>query len=200
MWGLAFYSPFGTSAHGLRFQAFSSMSAPSLVHSPAYKPKSRAFVRESASGKQIGDTKSKNDPSRSGAARVQWRQRNNKCRGFALRSLLAKSRRGSGGSAGMGKLNCLCFMKVTIDGIEYVPLKDTCRPGSDAHTHLLKALISGWYCSLNCHVNGAEIRDPKTTCECPACGLYKLAVQILGDVPPPRRDPIIERLLEGVRR
>lgn len=85
-------------------------------------------------------------------------------------------------------------MKVIIDGNAYKPIADF--DAALVTKALLRAVVSGYYHSLTCHVDGeacgAKCRDPDG--ECGACELQRKIINFLGQAPKCHKEPLYDEL------
>ena len=80
--------------------------------------------------------------------------------------------------------------KVTIDGVEYVPV-GTFASGDELAKAVIRALVSGYYSSMRCNKDGG---GPRTDCDCSECRIRQVAVQVLNGEPLCKSEPLIEKL------
>ena len=85
-------------------------------------------------------------------------------------------------------------VSVKIDGVQYVPVGTFISKTDELSKALIRALVSGYYYSVNCNVDGG---DPKPNCDCSACRLHRVAIQVLGSEPPCNEEPLLEQLFEN---
>ncbi len=71
-------------------------------------------------------------------------------------------------------------MKVTIDGIEYLPVSEFGNDANQTARAIIGAFIGGWYNTPECGKDGGA---PKEHCDCSGCHIYRVAVRFLGDIP-----------------
>ena len=70
------------------------------------------------------------------------------------------------------------LIKVTVNGIEYVPLSAIAEVGGDETAKaLLRMCVSGYYTNLHCHATGD---DPRRNCDCSGCCAHRMIVSFLG--------------------
>lgn len=86
--------------------------------------------------------------------------------------------------------------KVSIDGVDYVPLGSIGIGANPVALAIIRALISDHYTSVYCHV---DFGDPKKDCDCSSCRVYRIAVQFLGEKPASQKEGLLEDLWQNER-
>ncbi len=85
------------------------------------------------------------------------------------------------------------FMKVTIDGVEYLPVSQFSEGADEKGKAIIRMLISGYYTNIDCHRDGKPAAMANN-CECAGCHAFRTAVQFLGSEPVCRPEPLISAI------